>query len=68
MEKITVEDLQRIATMLETKHGITIVVMPNEFTRKGLSILMMHPDDVKDMNEAFKPVESPIIPLRHPPQ
>lgn len=55
--KLTIHDLQRIANLLESKAGITMVIMPNEFAKRGVSILLMHPDDIEQINQILKPAK-----------
>jgi len=57
MEKLTVEDLQGIATFLEVKAGIKIMVMPNEFMKEGVAFLLMNSKDVENMKEIFEAVK-----------
>ena len=52
--KITPDDLKKIAELLKMKAGITINVMPNEFTKQGKAILLMHPNDIEEFNEIFE--------------
>jgi hypothetical protein len=59
MERLTVEDLQRIATLLEVKAGIKMMVIPNEFMKEGVAFLLMNPKDVENMKEIFEAVKPP---------
>lgn len=55
MQRLTADDIQKIAQILKVEAGIEIKVMPNRMMKKGISVLMMHPEDV----DAFKKVFSP---------
>lgn len=56
INKLTKEDLLRIAKILKTEAGIEIKVMPNHLMiKRGLAILIMHPDDMDEFKEIFEP-------------
>jgi hypothetical protein len=55
MDKLTKEDLLKIAQLLKIEKGIEIKVMPSQImNKKGLAILIMHPDDMEDFKDIFK--------------
>lgn len=53
---LTIEDIQKIATLLEIKAGITLKVFSSEFTKEGGGVLFLNPKDVDKMKAVLKPI------------